>query len=122
MNIFLDILEKQLILKGVITEDDWNAWRSDMIITFERDNQFAELKDAELLREKIQTLDQITNYVGEYFSKEWVYKNVLHMNDEDIENIKKEIQADGEEAEDEEEKEAPQPDEAPEPDEEDNRN
>ena len=93
-----------------------------MIITFERDNQFAELKDAELLREKIQTLDQITNYVGEYFSKEWVYKNVLHMNDEDIEDIKKEIKADGEEAEDEEEKEAPQPDEAPEPDEEDNRN
>tara|TARA_B100000579_G_scaffold45444_1_gene31673 strand:- start:1794 stop:3344 length:1551 start_codon:yes stop_codon:yes gene_type:complete len=121
-NIFLDILEKQLILKGVITEDDWNSWRSDMIITFERDNQFAELKDAELLREKIQTLDQITNYVGDYFSKEWVYKNVLHMNDEDIEDIKKEIQADGEEAENEEEKEAPQSDEAPEPDEEDNKN
>ena len=52
---------------------------------------FTELKDAEILRERLQTLDQISNYIGEdgYFSKEWVMKNVLMFSDEDIKNIDK---------------------------------
>lgn len=90
-HVFLDILQKQLILKGVITEDDWNNWKNDIVLDFVRDNHFTELKEAELLREKVQTLDQISNYVGEYFSKEWVYKNVLMMNDEEIEEIGKQL-------------------------------
>ena len=89
--LFYDILKKQLILKGVITEEDWNSWKNDIIVDYARDNHFTELKDAELLREKIQTLDQIGNYVGEFFSKEWIQKNVLHMTDEDIEDMKKQI-------------------------------
>ena len=89
--LFYDILKKQLILKGVITEEDWNSWKNDIIVDYARDNHFTELKDAELLREKIQTLDQIGNYVGEFFSKEWIQKNVLHMSDEDIEDMKKQI-------------------------------
>ena len=93
-HVFLDILQKQLILKGVITEADWNEWKNDIALDFVRDNHFTELKDAELLREKVQTLDQISNYVGEYFSKEWVYKNVLMMTDEDIEEIQKQLKGD----------------------------
>ena len=90
-NLFYDILKKQLILKNVITEDDWNSWKNKVTIDFLRENHFAEVKEAELLRERIQSLDQITNYVGEYFSKEWVQKNVLLFDDETIDNMNKEI-------------------------------
>ena len=96
-NMFYDILKKQLVLKGVITDADWNLMKNDIVLDYVRDNHFTELKDAELLREKLQTLDQISNYVGEYFSKEWIRKNVLHMSDEDIEQIDKQISGEGEE-------------------------
>tara|TARA_B100000073_G_scaffold152025_1_gene125438 strand:- start:207 stop:1703 length:1497 start_codon:yes stop_codon:yes gene_type:complete len=92
-NLFYDILKKQLILKNVITEDDWNSWKNKVTVDFLRDNHFAELKEAELLREKIQSLDQISQYVGEYFSKEWVQKNVLLFDDEQIDSMNKEIAA-----------------------------
>ena len=92
-NLFYDILKKQLILKNVITEDDWNSWKNKVTVDFLRDNHFAELKEAELLREKIQSLDQVSQYVGEYFSKEWVQKNILLFDDETIDNMNKEIAA-----------------------------
>jgi hypothetical protein len=96
-HLFYDILKKQLILKGVIADEDWDNIKNDIALDYIRDNHFTELRDAELLREKLQTLDQISNYVGEYFSKEWIQKNVLQFDDEEIERIKKEIE--GEEAE-----------------------
>ena len=94
-HLFMGILKKQLILKGIITEEDWNTWKSDIVVTYAMDNHFTELKDAELLREKLQSLDTVQNYVGEYFSKEWVMKNILHFSDEDIENMQKEISGEG---------------------------
>jgi hypothetical protein len=90
-HLFYGILKKQLILKGIITEEDWNEWKNDIIFDYQKDNHFSELKDAELLREKIQTLDQLQNYVGEFFSKEWVQKNVLHFSEEEIEDMNKQI-------------------------------
>ena len=85
--LFLEILKKQLVMKGLITEEDWNEWKNDLVIDYSRDNHFTELKDAELLRERLQTLDQVSQYVGDYFSKEWVMKNVLQFNDDDIKQI-----------------------------------
>jgi len=85
--LFLEILKKQLVMKGLITEEDWNEWKNDLVIDYTRDNHFTELKDAELLRERLQTLDQVSQYVGDYFSKEWVMKNVLMFNDDDIKQI-----------------------------------
>jgi len=102
-HLFYDILKKQLILKGVIAEEDWNNMKNDITIDYVRDNHFTELKEAELLREKLQTLDQISNYVGEYFSKEWIQKNVLQFSDEDIEKINKEISGQEKQPEEEEE-------------------
>jgi hypothetical protein len=98
---FYDILRKQLILKGVITQEDWDTMKNDIVVDYVRDNHFTELRDAELFRERIQTLEQVSNYVGEYFSKEWIQKNVLMLSDDDIETMKKEI--DGEEENSEEE-------------------
>ena len=91
--LFLGILKKQLILKGVITEDDWESWKNEIVIDFIRDNHFTELKNAELLRERLDTMDRITNYVGEYFSREWVMKNVMMMSDEDIEMMKNQVES-----------------------------
>ena len=91
--LFYEILKKQLLLKSIITEQDWQTWGTKVGIDYLRDNHFSELKEAELLREKIQTLDQISNYVGEYFSKEWVQKNVLLFDEEEIKNMNKDLEA-----------------------------
>jgi len=88
---FLNILKKQLILKGIITEEDWAVWSNNVMVDYVRDNHFTELKDAELLREKLQTLDVMQQYVGEFYSKEWVMRNVLHFDDEDIKQMKDQI-------------------------------
>jgi len=92
-SLFLGILKKQLLLKGIITEQDWEEWKNDIQVDFVRDNHFTELKNSELLRERLGTLDQISQYVGEYFSREWVMKNVMMMNDEDIEEMKQQVEA-----------------------------
>jgi hypothetical protein len=85
--VFREILKKQLILKGVITEDDWDDMYNDIQFNYSKDNHFTELKDAEILRERLQTLDQASQYIGEYFSKEWAMKNILMFSDEDIKNM-----------------------------------
>jgi hypothetical protein len=90
--LFYSILKKQLVLKGIITEEDWDEWKNDIVVDYLRDNHFTELRDLEVLRERLQMLDQMQQYVGEYFSKEWVFKNVLHMDDDDIEDMKEQIQ------------------------------
>jgi len=88
-HLFMGILKTQLILKGIVTEQDWVDMKEDILIDFMRDNHFTELKETEILRERIQTLDQMSNYIGEYFSKEWVMKNVLMFSDDDIEQLAK---------------------------------
>ena len=90
-HVFLEILKKQLLLKGVITEQDWDSWKEDLAVDYVRDNHFTELKDTELIRERMQTMDQIQQYVGEYFSKEWVMKNVLRLSDEDMKDMKNQM-------------------------------
>ena len=102
-SMFLGILRKQLIMKGIITEQDWETWKHQVGIDFQRDNHFTELKDAELLTNRLQTLDQISQYVGEYFSREWVMKNVMHFSEEDIQNMKDEVESENEAGGDEEE-------------------
>jgi hypothetical protein len=111
-NLFYNILKKQLILKGVITEDDWDSWKENIDVEYVRDSHFTELKEAELLRERIQTLDMMQTYVGEFFSKEYVMKNVLFMDDDQIKDMKDQISDEQDSGEidndEEEEQEAPQ--------------
>ena len=91
-HLFYGILKKQLVLKGIITEEDWDNWKNDITIDYIRDNHFTELRDMEVLRERLQTMDMVQQYVGEYYSKEWIQKNVLMLSDEDVEKMNKEIQ------------------------------
>jgi hypothetical protein len=86
-------LEKQLILKGVITPDEWKDIQDKLRYDFMKDNFFEELKQAEILREKISTLRDIEDHVGKYFSRNWVRKNVLFMSDSEIEEMEEEIAA-----------------------------
>ena len=89
--LFTEILKKQLIMKGLITEEDWDQWKNDIQVDYIRDNHFTELKNAELLANRLQTMDQVQQYVGEFFSKEWVMKNVLQLDDDDIKQMKDQI-------------------------------
>ena len=96
-HLFMGILKTQLMLKGIITEEDWDGMKNDIVIDYIKDNHFTELKESELLRERLQTLDQASQYIGTYFSKEWIMKNVLKLTDDDIESLEK--QSDDEEQE-----------------------
>ena len=122
-HLFYGILKKQLILKGIATEEDWDSWKNDIDLDYVKDNHFTELRDAEILRERLSTLDQAANYAGEYYSKSWIMKNVLMLSDEDIENMKKEMDEEergGEYQDDDKEQDQPPqqqiPDEEPEQD------
>ena len=90
-SLFIDILKKQLILKKIITEADWDTWKEDIKIEYSRDNYFSELKESELLKERIQTLDMIQPHVGEYFTKDWVMKNILKLSEEDTKELDQEV-------------------------------
>ena len=90
--LFTDILKTQLLLKGVIAPDDWPLIQEHIQYDFLQDGHFAELKDAELLENRIQSLESIQSYVGTFFSKEYVLKKVLRMNDAEIDEMRKQIQ------------------------------
>ena len=89
--LFLYALEKQLILKGIITSEDWKSFKNSINFNFKTDNYFSELKDAEILRERLTTLQQIQPFIGSFYSQEWVRKNVLQQSDEDIEQMQDQI-------------------------------
>jgi hypothetical protein len=89
--LFDDILEKQLILKNIMTLEEWKEIRNKIRYDYQQDNHFEELKQAEILRERLQTLRDIEEYVGTYSSREWIRKNVLQQSDDDIENIDKQV-------------------------------
>jgi hypothetical protein len=89
--LFTDILKTQLILKGVITLEDWQKMHQHIQYDFLQDGHFAELKRAELLEDRINALGSIESYIGTFFSKEWVQKNVLNLTDHEIENMQAQI-------------------------------
>jgi hypothetical protein len=93
--LFDDILKTNLLLKNLITEDDWSNMKEYISYDFQKDGHFVELKDAEILRERISTLDTMDQYVGKYFSEQWIRKNVLRQSEDEIAAIDKEIKQQG---------------------------
>ena len=89
--LFYNILKKQLILKGIITEEDWEDWKYDISVEYISDNYFTELKDAEILRERINMLRDLEPYLGTFYSKEWAQKNVLMLSDDDVKTMADQI-------------------------------
>jgi hypothetical protein len=93
--LFNDALKIQLIAKGVINEADWDLIKKDIRYDFMKDNAFAELKDSELLTQRLQALQMIEPYIGKFYSVDWVKKNVLRMSEEQIEDIEDQIEVEG---------------------------
>ena len=88
---FTELLEIHLALTGVTTRKEWKEMERDVYFDFTEDNFFTELKEAEIMRERLQILGDIDTYTGNYFSKEWIRKHVLRMTEEDIIDIRKQI-------------------------------
>ncbi len=95
-SMFSDMLKTQLILKNVITPEDWNKMNEHIQYDFLYDNHFSELKESELLTERLNLLQTAEPYVGKYFSQDYVRRTVLRQTDEEIieedEKIAKEIE------------------------------
>ena len=89
--VFNDILKTQLVLKGIITIEDWVNIKEHIQYSFLKDGYFAELKNAEILRERISLAQEVSPYVGKYYSVEFVRKNILQQSDEDIIEIDRQI-------------------------------
>jgi hypothetical protein len=89
--IFDHALEKQCVLKGICTREEWDQFKEDIYYDYVKDNNFTELRDAELLQSRIQTLTTVDPYVGRYYSAEWVRRNILQQTKEEIEQIDQQI-------------------------------
>jgi hypothetical protein len=90
--IFDHALGIQLALKGVCTKEEWQDIKEDIYYAYKKDNNFTELRDAELLRERVNLLATVDPFLGRYYSNKWVKKNILQMSDEQIEDMEKEME------------------------------
>jgi hypothetical protein len=88
---FSNALRVQLIAKGIIRADEWEDIRPFLKYDYLEDNHFSELKDSEILMQRIQSLQALDPYVGKYYSQTWVRKNILRLDEDEIEQIEKEI-------------------------------
>jgi len=94
--LFDDLLKTQLILKGVMSDQDWEVIKESIYYDFTKDAYMAEAKEAEILRNRVDLLNQVIPYVGTYFSREFVYEKILRLEDEDVDEMKKQIDDDPE--------------------------
>ena len=83
-NMFLDMLKTQLLLKNVITTDDWAGMSEHIQFDYIYDNHFTELKNSELFQERMANLSQAEPYIGKYFSQDYLRREVLHQTDDEI--------------------------------------
>lgn len=85
--LFDDLLRTQLALKKIMTTEEWDNIKSNIFYDFIQDNHFAELKNMELLQNRINIAQDMDPFVGKYFSREYVRRNVLNQSDEDLAKI-----------------------------------
>ena len=89
--LFMTLLEKQLIFKMVMSKADWNKIRNQIVFQWSKDNYYAELKDAEILRDQAETAEALSEYIGQYFSNLYVQKEIFKMTDDQIKEEQKQI-------------------------------
>jgi hypothetical protein len=90
-DIFNQALRVQCVLKGICTADEWDQFKEHIYYDFIKDNNFSELKDAELMRERLSLLSAVDPYTGRYFSQAWIQRNVLRLTDDQIKEMQGEI-------------------------------
>ena len=95
--LFLQVLKAQLVLKGVMTEEEFNSFKDDVHFEYARDSFFAESKNQELLNNRLDLLGSLNEYIGKYYSQDWIRRNILRQSEEEIKvmdkQIKKEIES-----------------------------
>lgn len=91
-DLFDQCLRVQCVLKGICTDDEWKAFREHIHYNFIKDNNFTELKEAELMKERLSLLGEVDPYTGRYFSQAWIQRNVLRLNDDEIGIMQKEME------------------------------
>jgi len=89
--LFMDVLKTQLIAKGIVNHKEWKEISQKISIDYVQDNHFTELKHAELLQDRMGILRDLNDYIGRYYSEDWVRKNILQQTDQDIEQMDKQI-------------------------------
>lgn len=94
MEFFDSLLKTQLLLKGIIKEYEWDNIKGSYYYEFTEDNMFVKYRNAERLANQLEQLQTIEQFRGTYFSKEWIQRNVLEMNDYDVEKMEQEIKHD----------------------------
>ena len=90
--LFLELLRVQLTLKGIIREDEWKDIEDKLSFQFAKDSHFTELKESEILKDRLQSARDAEDFIGKYYSREWVRKHVLKQTEDDIEQIDKQIE------------------------------
>jgi hypothetical protein len=90
-DIFDQALRVQCVLKGICTNEEWSLFKENIHYDFIKDNNFSELKEAELMTNRLQLLGSVDPYTGRYFSQAWIQRNVLRLNDDEIKRMQEEI-------------------------------
>jgi hypothetical protein len=90
--LFLKCLEKQLVLKGVVTVEDWKVMSQQIKFDFAKDNYYEELKETDVLNSRLQVASQLTPYIGKYYSHGWIRSNIFKQSDEDRQEMDAQIQ------------------------------
>ena len=93
--VFTDMLRTQIILKNIMKAEEFDAIADFIKYDFATDNHFTELKEQEIMKERLDLLSSAESYIGKYFSNSYVRKNILNMTDEEIDVIDQEIQSEG---------------------------
>ena len=92
-DLFRQTLRTQLLLKGIITKQDWDEWKEQIQFNYIEDNYFSELKEAEIWKERFDMLSSVEDYIGKYISHEWAAKNILKLDDEAKKEMEDQIKA-----------------------------
>ena len=91
-NLFDQAMRVQVVLKGICTAEEWDIMKENIHYDFIKDNNFTELKDAELMTNRLGLLQSVDPFTGRYFSQLWIQRNVLRLSDDEIEEMDKEIE------------------------------
>jgi hypothetical protein len=90
-DLFDQAMRVQCVLKGICTAEEWEEFKENIYYDFIKDNNFNELKEAELIKERLSLLQSVDPYTGRYFSQKWIQQNVLRLTDDQIAEMQKQI-------------------------------
>jgi hypothetical protein len=90
--LFLEVIRVQLILKGIIREDEWDEIKKNIRFDYVRDNYYSELKENEIVNGRVAMVQQMDPFVGKYYSREYIQSKILRLTDQDIKEIQTQIE------------------------------